>query len=170
MTGRRRSRPTTPATCTCANARHEHGSDGMYGRHKCGCDTCYDAQIARRRIRSGKPTTPEPAPTAPTIQGLFVAIFPYYGGLTPQRLRRILRMEIAALAEAQSVRLLSGDLRVRTDRTGAGVFVSVAVPAEASAAAVEVQRLATELAWRHEQAHPQLARALSRSLEMEVAA
>lgn len=170
MTGRRRSRPTTPATCTCKTTRHEHGSQGMYGRHKCGCDTCYDAQIARNRIRSGKPTPPEPTPTGPTIQGLFVATFPYYGGLTPQRLRRILRMEIATLAEAQGVRLLSGELRVRIDRTGAGVFVSVAIAAESVRPLAEVQRCAAELAWRHEQAHPQLAWVLDRSLEMEVLA
>lgn len=170
MTGRQRSRPTTPATCDCTGARHEHGSTGMYARHKCGCDTCFTATAARRRARKGTAATPAPVPSGgPVIRGLFVATFPYYGGLSRQRLLRILRMEVAALAEAQGVRLLSGDLLVRIDRTGAGVFVSVAIAGESVRPLVEVRQRAAELAWRHEQAHPQLARVLTRSIE-EVAA
>lgn len=168
MTGPRRSRPTAPVDCDCKVARHEHGSQGMYGRHRCGCDTCHAAEAARRRARNG--SAPGTAPSGgPVVPGLFVANFPYYGGLSPERLRRILRMEVAALAEAQGVRLLSGELAVRIDRTGAGVFVSVAIDAESDRSLAEVQQRAAELAWRHEVAHPQLARALNDSLE-EVAA
>lgn len=107
-------------------------------------------------------------PSTP-IRGLFVATFPYYGGLSPERLRRILRMEIAALAAAQGVHLLAGDLAVRIDRTGAGVFVSAAIAAESDRPLAEVEQRAAEMTWAHEQAHPQLARALTKTLE-EVAA
>lgn len=170
MTSRRRTRPTEPVDCTCKIARHEHGSTGMYAQHKCGCDTCHVAEAARRRARNGTAPEPDPAPSdVPVTPGLFVATFPYFGGISPQRLRRILRMEVAALAEAQGVRLLSGELVVRIDRTGAGVFVSVAIGAESVRPLAEVWQRAAELAWRHEQAHPQLARALSRTIE-EVAA
>lgn len=170
MTGRRRTRPAEPVECTCKIARHEHGSTGMYAQHKCGCDTCHVAEAVRRRVRNGTAPEPDLAPSdGPGTPGLFVATFPYFGGISPQRLRRILRMEVAALAEAQGVRLLPGELVVRTDRTGAGVFVSVAIDAESVRPLAEVQQRAAELAWRHEQAHPQLARAISRTIE-EVAA
>ncbi|WP_140398437.1 hypothetical protein [Brachybacterium massiliense] len=166
MTGRTRSRPTSPAECTCKKAHHEHGTTGMYDRHKCGCDPCYAAARSRREARTD--VAPQPADEH-AIQGLFVATFPYYGGLSPQRLRRILRTEVAALAEGQGVRVLAGDLVVRIDRTGAGVFVAVAVPAETLAPLVEVNQRAAELAWRHEQAHPLLAKALISSIEEEAA-
>lgn len=165
MTGRR-TRSETPVSCDCARTRHEHGTRVMYQRHGCGCDPCYAASSAYtpHTPRDPRPT-PDTAQPAPAITGLFVATFPYYGGLSPQHLRRVLRMKVAALAEEQGARLLVGDLRVRMDRTGAGYFVSVAVPAESSAPMHEVQRRAAELAWRHEQAHPRLARSITRSLE-----
>lgn len=135
----------------------------MYQKHSCGCTPCGDAYSQYRRGQRGFTETIE------LVGGLFVATFPYFGGLSPQRLRRILRMEVAALAEAQGVRLLSGEMVVRIDRTGAGAFVSVAVDGQSERPLREVQQRAAELAWRHEQAHPQLARALTGSLE-EVAA
>lgn len=135
----------------------------MYQKHSCGCTPCSDAHSQYRRGQRGF------TETIPLVSGLFVATFPYFGGLSPQRLRRILRMEVAALAEAQGVRLLSGELVVRIDRTGAGAFVSVAVDGQSERSLREVQQRAAELAWRHEQAHPQLAQALTGSLE-EVAA
>lgn len=174
----RQRRSTEPKNCDCLRATHTHGTRAMYDTHRCGCTDCATAKInyaadqrrgAHRRSNNTPTRAPVPTPAPVTATGLFVATFPYYGGLTPQRLRRILRMEVAALAEAQGVRLMSGDPRVRFDRTGAGVFVSVAIAAESTAPPDEVQRRAGELAWRHEQAHPQLARALTRTLE-EVAA
>lgn len=166
-----RTRSRVPATCTCSKTRHEHGTRWMYQTHECGCDPCFDANTIYRRARgnraeSMKQTSPAPAQL---VEGLFVAVFPYHGGLSPQRLRRILRMEVARLAAAQDVWLLSGDLRVRIDRTGAGVFVSVAVPAETDYPVGEVRVRAAELAWQHEQAHPFLAHRITQQLE-EVAA
>lgn len=107
-----------------------------------------------------------PAPAPSTATDLFIATFPYYGGLTPQRLHRILRPEVAALAAAQGVELLAGDPVVRVDRTGAGAFVVVAHPAESSRPAGEVRERAAVMASEHEQAHPALARWISKHLEV----
>lgn len=164
MTGRTRSRPVEPVDCDCKRKRHTHSTAAMYQNHRCGCTPCTHAYAEYREGRRGF-SDPDPTP----IQGLFVATFPYYGGLSPQRLQRILRTEVAALAEGQGVRVLAGDLLVRIDRTGAGVFVAVAVPAETLAPLVEVNQRAAELAWRHEQAHPLLAKALISSIEEEAA-
>lgn len=161
---RPRSRASKPASCDCARAAHVHGTAVMYQNHRCGCSPCTHAY---GEYRTGRRGFSEADPTP--VRGLFVATFPYYGGLSPQRLRRILRSEVAALAAEQGVRVLAGDLRVRVDRTGAGEFVAVAVPAETSIARTEVDQRAAEFAWRHEHAHPQLAAALTSSIDEEAA-
>lgn len=45
------SRPRKLQICDCPRARHEHGTRGMYDRHKCHCITCAPARIADGRAR-----------------------------------------------------------------------------------------------------------------------
>lgn len=57
------SRPRKLQICDCPRARHEHGTRGMYDRHKCHCITCAPARITDGRAR--KPLTHEWADPAP---------------------------------------------------------------------------------------------------------
>ena len=155
---RPRTRPKAPVDCNCVRAQHRHGTRSMYQQHSCGCDPCYFAYNNRRDPAE------RPAPAAET-GGLFVATFPYDGGFSQERLARALRPEVARLAAAQAVRLLPGDIRVRFDRTGAGTFVVAAIPAVSDRPAAEVRSRAAEFAYEHEQAHPELARWVSKHLE-----
>lgn len=164
MTGRPRTRPTTPADCDCHIKKHVHGTAAMYQDHRCGCTTCSHAYAEYRAKRRGY-SEQTPAPFDGPIEGLFIATFPYYGGLSPQRLRRILRAEVAALAEAQGVDLLPGDPVVRVDRTGAGAFVVVRHPGVSARPLAEVRRRAGQMAYEHEQAHPSLARWINEHLK-----
>ena len=170
----RQRRSTEPKNCDCLRATHTHGTRAMYDTHRCGCPECATAKInyaadqrrgAHRRSNNTPTRAPAPTPAPVTATRQLVATFPKNRGHSPQRHPRNLPKEVAPRAEAQGVRLMSGDPRVRFDRTGAGVFVSVAIAAESTAPLDEVQRRAGELAWRHEQAHPQLARALTGTLE-----
>jgi hypothetical protein len=43
------SRPRKIQTCDCPVARHEHGTRGMYSRHKCYCLRCSTAKTADNR-------------------------------------------------------------------------------------------------------------------------
>lgn len=110
-----------------------------------------------------KPAGPPPAQI--TARGLFVATFPYFGGLTRQRLARHVRWPFVELAQQQGVELLPGDPTVRIDRTGAGEFVVVSQAAVSRRPAAEVRRRAQEMAWEHEQAHPRLSEWITRQLE-----
>lgn len=164
-----RTRSAEPQTCDCRRAQHTHGTRLMYAKHSCGCAPCTAANTqhskghtARQRSEAAAAAAGAPAPT----RGLFVATFPYYGGYTRPHLERVLRPAVAALAEKQDVQLLPGDLRVRLDRTGAGVFVVVGVPAVSARPPAEVRERAAVLADEHEQAHPVLARWIHKHLEV----
>lgn len=168
----RRIRSPEPQSCDCPRAQHVHGTFPMYQTHKCGCAPCTSANADNRRKyrhrtappKAAKPAAiPEPAPT--TTEDLFVATFPYYGGYSVPHLRRVLRYEVFALAEAQGVELLPGDPQIRIDRTGAGVFAVVLHRAESSRPVAEVRERAAVLAYEHEQAHPALARWINKHLQ-----
>lgn len=111
---------------------------------------------APQRARSG----------AVTARGRFVATFPYYGGLTRERLARHVRWPFLELAEAEGVELLPGDPTVRIDRTGAGDFVVVSQAAVSRRPVAEVRRRAAEMAYEHEQAHPLLTKWITKHLEV----
>lgn len=102
---------------------------------------------------------------AVTARGRFVATFPYYGGLTRERLARHVRWPFLELAEAEGVELLPGDPTVRIDRTGAGDFVVVSQAAVSRRPVAEVRRRAAEMAYEHEQAHPLLAKWITKHLQ-----
>jgi hypothetical protein len=101
-----------------------------------------------------------------TARGQFVATFPYYGGLTRQRLARHVRWPFLELALREGVELLPGDPTVRVDRTGAGEFVVVSQAAVSREPLVEVRHRAQEMAYEHEQAHPLLAKWITKHLEV----
>ncbi|HEX9088217.1 MAG TPA: hypothetical protein VF867_11880 [Arthrobacter sp.] len=62
------SRPRKPKVCDCPRARHEHGSRGMYSRHKCGCLPCTAAKLATHRAAKGlKHEWSDPAPARERI-------------------------------------------------------------------------------------------------------
>lgn len=105
--------------------------------------------------------------TAP-VEGLFVATFVYFGGYTRPHLERTLRPLMAALAQAQGVQLLAGDLRVRVDWVGPRnrALVVAALPAVSSRPVAEVRERAAALAGEHEQVHPRLARWIHEQLEV----
>lgn len=101
-----------------------------------------------------------------TARGQFVATFPFYGGMSRERLRRHVRWPFLELAQLQGVELLSGEPVIRIDRTGAGDFVVVSQAAVSRLPAAEVQRRAAEMAYEHEQAHPLLAKWITKHLEV----
>jgi lambda repressor-like predicted transcriptional regulator len=57
------SRPRPLEVCDCPRARHEHGTRGMYDRHKCHCVTCQPARVADfRALKPLKHDWADPAP------------------------------------------------------------------------------------------------------------
>lgn len=57
------SRPRKIQACDCPVARHEHGTRGMYSRHKCFCLPCSTAKTAdNRRATRLKHDWADPAP------------------------------------------------------------------------------------------------------------
>lgn len=161
MSGRPRTRSSEPVSCDCG--RHVHGTASMYQHHLCGCTPCTDAYTEYRAGRRG--FSEPPPPPAVGITGVFVATFPYFGGLSRQRLGRHVRWPFLELAEQHGVELEPGDPVIRVDRTGAGTFVVVSQPARSARPVAEVRRRAAEMAYEHEQAHPLLAKWITKHLQ-----
>ena len=101
-----------------------------------------------------------------TARGQFVATFPFYGGMSRERLKRHVRWPFLELAEQAGVELLPGDPQIRIDRTGAGEFVVVSHAAVSRRSAAEVRRRAAEMAYQREQAHPLISKWITKHLEV----
>lgn len=162
---RPRTRSTTPVECKHKRVRHEHGTRDMYLQDGCGCDACFAAHSTRtateRLERIGR------APAEPiTARGQFVVVFPFFGGMSEQHVRRQVRWPFFELAKEQGVDLVGGDPEVRFVRSGAGAFVRVEQPAVSRRPVGEVRARAEEFAWRHEQADPSLASWVTEQLEV----
>lgn len=95
--------------------------------------------------------------------GTFVATFPFYGGMSPERIRRALRPEVHGLADRQGV-VLTSELVFRLDRTRHAAFVVVEAEAFSTRSAAEVREHAQVMAYEHEHAHPGLSAWISRRL------
>lgn len=62
------SRPRKVQVCDCPRTRHEHGTRGMYERHKCHCTGCAPARIADSRVKNPlKHAWTDPAPARERI-------------------------------------------------------------------------------------------------------
>jgi transcriptional regulator with XRE-family HTH domain len=62
------SRPRRLEVCDCPVARHEHGTRGMYSRHKCYCLPCSAAKLSDNRAAKGlKHEWADPAPARERI-------------------------------------------------------------------------------------------------------
>ena len=146
----------------------------MYALHRCRCEACqakereYRANTRARREgrRLPKASTPPPPPSEITARGQFVVVFPFFGGMSEQHVRRQVRWPFFELAKQQGVELVGGDPEVRFVRSGAGAFVRVEQPAVSRRPVGEVRARAEEFAWQHEQADPSLASWVNEQLEV----
>lgn len=168
MSPRARSRSSVPVECRHKQVRHEHGSSLMYISDGCGCDACtvaYSTAQAERRDETKRAEASDLPSTEITARGQFVATFPAQRGMTRTRLARHHRWDFYELAAVQGVELLPGDPTIRVDRTGAGEFVVMSQAAVSRRPVVEVRSRAAEMAYEHEQAHPLLAKWITKHLQ-----
>lgn len=98
-----------------------------------------------------------------SVIGTFVATFPFYGGMSTQRIRRALRPDVYAIADGQGV-VITSELQFRLDRTRAGQFVVVQAEAFSTRPVGEVRKHAEVMAYEHEVAHPPMAAWIGRQL------
>lgn len=166
---RRRTRSPEPVDCTCKVARHEHGTVAMYGSHRCGCDPCFDEYtrhqkaIGRRAQTRDAPSPARDSEHAPTV-GEFVASFPFYGGMSGARARRIALEQMIEMVREQDI-TVTGNFIYQFERGPGGAFLTVRAPAESSRSTAEITASAVHMAEQREQAHPALARWITQHLE-----
>ncbi len=84
--------------------------------------------------------------TAPGTEGMFVAVFPYLGGWSTERIRRNLRPLLVILATDQHANL-TGEVTFHLENTAQGAQVVVAsAPAVTTTPAREVREHAADVA------------------------
>lgn len=91
------SRPRKIQVCDCPRARHNHGTRGMYSRHKCYCLPCAAAKLTDgRAARSLKHEWADPAPARDRIillraSGLSLDAIADLAGVHVSQLRTLLQ-------------------------------------------------------------------------------
>lgn len=140
------SRPRKRQVCDCPRARHEHGTRGMYDRHKCHCTDCQPARIAgSRAAKPLKHDWVDPAPARERIALLRAS------GLTLDAIADLSAVSITQIRALLPTRGKTALKKVRADTAAALDAItsrdvaSVPVPArarvDASGARLQLQAL-----------------------------
>lgn len=134
------SRPRRLEACDCPVARHEHGTRGMYGKHRCHCLPCSAAKTADGR--AGKPLKHDwvdPAPARERIALLRAS------GLTLDAIADLSAIHITQIRALLPARGPAALKKVRADTAAALDAItsrdvaSVPVPARARVGAGEAR-------------------------------